>query len=123
MEFSSVVTVLSARRYSFADEEKKGRQIEGCKIEYVDDWSGHEKQNSKGLDVFSATIDYADFEQLTALPADYDATFSVSKNSKGQPVLHVEELSFVQYFTPLSSALVSPNAEPPGGKQGDKPSK
>lgn len=120
MEFTSVVTVLSARRYSFADEENPGRQVEGCKIEYVEDWKGQEKQNSKGVDVFSATIDYQDFESLMSLPADYDATFSVSKNGKGQPVLHVEALSFVQYFTAASSALVSPNAEKPGAEKSGK---
>lgn len=120
MEYTGVVTVLSARRYSFPDEENPGRQVEGCKIEYVEDWEGAQRQNAKGVDVYTATIDYEDFEALQQLPADFDARFKSRKNGKGQQVLHVVSLQFVQYFTPVCSALVSPNAEKPGA---DKPGK
>lgn len=108
---SQIVTVLNARKYSFEDEKEKGRMVEGCKVDYVMDWDGDARQNFKGLDIMTATLDIADFDNLGPLPADCDVVFSVRAGRKGEPVLHVDECKWVQAFIPVQTASVSPNAD------------
>ena len=55
MKLTSDITVLSARRYSMTDD-KSGELVQGCKISYVEDWAGQNKQNSSGVSVLSANL-------------------------------------------------------------------
>lgn len=106
--FTSVITVLSASRYNFKDDN--GKNVEGTKIRYVENWNPTSEQNSKGLQVLTARLPYDDFDKLINLPADYNAGFSIRADSKGAPVLSIAELEFVQAFQPFKSAQVSPNS-------------
>lgn len=113
MEFNSVVTVLSASRYSFKDE-KDGHAVQGCKVRYVESWDSETEQNAKGVRLLSASLPLGDYDSIINLPADYNATFSIRADGKGRPVLHLKSLEYVQPFKPFQSALVSPNSEKAG---------
>lgn len=110
---TGVITVLSARRYSFSDE--KGREVDGVKIYYVEDWSPDtEVQNCKGIQLFEASLPISVWERMSTQPADYDAKFDLVRGPKGKPLLSVVDIQYVQDFKPIASALVSPNEK--GGK-------
>ena len=99
MKFTSEVTVLSARRYSMADE-KTGELIQGTKISYVEDWDGQTEQNRRGVPVLSANFPYENFETLGVLPAVFQATFVMQEGARGRAVLKLSALEYKCPFNP-----------------------
>ncbi|MDD3016676.1 MAG: hypothetical protein PHR41_09345 [Lactococcus chungangensis] len=71
--------------------------MQGCKVNYVDEWGCHEKQNSKGVEVMSATMPYESYDLFTVLPAMYTGSFEMRQGRKGVPTL---ALVAVQYEQP-----------------------
>lgn len=100
MKLSSDITVLSARRYSMTDD-KTGELVQGCKISYVEDWNGQNKQNSSGVAILSANMPFDHFSQFAKLPAVYSADFELTEGARGRPVLR---LVACQYKTAVAVA-------------------
>ena len=100
MKLTSDITVLSARRYSMTDE-KSGELVQGCKISYVEDWAGQNKQNSSGVSVLSANLPYDAFSQFAKLPAIFSADFEITEGARGRAVLR---LVACQYKTAVAVA-------------------
>lgn len=80
MEQKMKVVVLGANRYSFEDE-KSGREIEGCKVHYVTMDSG-EEENQMGMIPKSENMPYAYYNQLGQVPGVYDATVTFQLSGK-----------------------------------------
>lgn len=103
MKFTNDVVVLSARRYSMVDD-KTGEVVQGCKIQYVEDWEGQLQQNRSGVAVLSANLPYDRFGDFAKLPATYSATFQLEEGARGRPQLRMISVEFKTPFAvPRSS--------------------
>lgn len=81
MEQKMKVVVLGASRYSFEDE-RSGREVEGCKVHYVSLESVNE-ENSKGLLPKSETMEYGYFKELGTIPGVYEANVQFVLQGRG----------------------------------------
>ena len=93
MKFTSDVVVLSARRYSMTDE-KTGELVQGTKVQYIEDWNDCMEQNKRGVSVLSANFPFKWFDDLTDLPATYEADFQLAEGARGKPVVRMTALRF-----------------------------
>lgn len=90
------VLVVGASRYSFQDKEDRSRQVEGCKVHYVE---LNPKPDSKGDTVgavpASVNLPYSDFVNFKALPAVYalDMGFKIVRGKPQVEVIGVEYVS------------------------------
>lgn len=96
MEQKMKVVVLGATRYAFEDE-KTGREIEGCKVHYVPIDSSAEN-NQRGLIPKAETMEYSFFNELSTVPGLYEATVAFSmagRNLKAK----ISDFSFIEPMT------------------------
>ncbi|RJG23305.1 hypothetical protein [Paenibacillus thiaminolyticus] len=96
MEQKMKVVVLGASRYAFEDE-KSGREIEGCKVHYVPIAASTEN-NQKGLIPKAETMEYSFFNELGTVPGLYEATVTFSMSSKNIKA-KVSNFSFIEPVT------------------------
>ena len=102
MKFANDVVVLSARRYSMVDD-KTGEVVQGCKIQYVEDWEGQLQQN-RSTHVLQWGVQRAAFGDFAKLPATYSATFQLEEGARGRPQLRMISVEFKTPFAvPRSS--------------------
>ena len=99
MKFTNDVVVLSARRYSMVDD-KTGELVQGCKVQYIEDWEGQLAQNRSGVAVLAATMPYDRFADFQQLPATYSATFQLEEGARGRPQLRMISVEFKAPFKP-----------------------
>lgn len=104
MKCTSIVTVLGVRRYSFPDENDAKRIVEGCKVDYVDEWDTVEQQNARGIIINTASMPYEAFPMFQAVPGEYDVLFESRKGQKGEMILVPQSFDFVQPFEPFKMA-------------------
>ena len=102
MKFTNDIVVLSARRYSMVDE-KTGEVVQGCKIQYVEDWTGQLQQNRSGVAVLSANLPYDRFADFANLPATCSATFILEEGARGRPQLRMTTVEVGAPFTVLAA--------------------
>ena len=85
MTVSSVVLVMQAKRYSFEDENKK--KVKGCKVMYCENLDSVEKDNSKGVEVHTANVEYEVYDTLATLPGYYECHFDMIPTAKGSKLV------------------------------------
>lgn len=103
MKFVNDIVVLSARRYSMTDD-KTGELVQGCKVQYVEDWEGQLQQNRSGVAVLSANLPYDRFGDFAQLPATYSASFVLEEGSRGRPQLRLVSVTFKAPFVPPAAS-------------------
>jgi hypothetical protein len=84
--------VLSARRYSFKDDN--GQQIDGVTVTYLTD-DNQDEGNTRGCIPLSITAPLALWEAIPPLPAFCDMEFRQRPGPKGKPTLTLTQVRYL----------------------------
>ncbi len=96
MEQVMKVVVLGASRYSFEDE-KTGREIEGCKVHYIT-IGDQGSEDQLGSIPKSETMPYSYFKELAKVPGLYDATVTMQMSGR-QLKAKITDFKFLEAVT------------------------
>jgi hypothetical protein len=92
--------VLGVRQFSFKDD--RDRQVEGCKVTYLD--APSDQPGVRGYQPLTVTTPIEYWNQFTTIPAIYNIDFAQRPDAKGKPVLTVRNAEFIDQvdFSELS---------------------
>jgi hypothetical protein len=88
----SFQVVLGVRQFSFKDD--RDRQVEGCKVTYLD--APSDQPGVRGYQPLTVTTPIEFWNQFTTIPAVYDIEFAQRPDAKGKPVLTIKKAEFVE---------------------------
>ncbi len=88
----SIQLVIAARQYDFTSD--KGEHIDGVKVTYLD--QEETGPNGKGFLPMTINSQLDKWPLLESVPGWYDMSFRQRPDSKGRPVLILDDLKFIE---------------------------